>query len=779
MYNIAEVIINLVCESEKFEKKILIHISNSVNDVDLEMQEISNYMRANFHKLDSNSQIIINILWSILDQIQKINLQNDALHNFIDESKGIKNNKKQEYIKNWNNRLFLHRNNDERPITLSTAFIMPNYNIEKCVQSTDKKNNEQLGNFIDRFLQRDIDFTMLISGVPGIGKSSITSWIANEYKNDNRLIILRFRDWDKEDLKNGLLKAIYNTLKCNKYDLNNKILILDGFDEIKLLNNRQKLLDNFFNEMKDFNTKYIITSRPTYINSDNFDNVIRILPFDFEQIRCFYKKITGIELHHICLYNTDVLGIPVILYMAIMSKIDIERNINRAELYSRIFAKKGGIFDRFYYEGMEYDKGAHVLRNSKNINKYLEFLQKTAFRMFEENSLSLLREEYQIPQLEFQGESVSVLEFPIKYLFENVFWGIEFIHKSIYEYFVAEYIGEKIYKVIGIEKLENSAGILGKILRSNNITDEIAEYLSYKILRKNIIIQNISFKEYAKIPSCLEVTNFLQSIFSVMLKNGMTYFCKESYQNIIKCELYIFKNMLKIFQFCFNCNTKLCIEHKNEFITYLSYLSVKDDKVVLAYIDLSEAKFENISMNNITFHEVNLSGTIFDSVNLSQANFKNVDLSRAKFFDVDLSQAILSNANLKRTIFKNSNLKKSKVIESRIDAEVIDVDLQGAEFRESTIEYLDLSNSNLKYVEFINNTIKNDIPMIFDNAIFDLKLIRKAEKMFGDKINNCRVDMCDNILTYKEYIEFREQKIAELQDEILNFLKEGKNYSDI
>ncbi len=41
----------------------------------------------------------------------------------------FQNDKKQDYIKNWNSRLFLHVNNDENPITLSDAFIMPDFEL--------------------------------------------------------------------------------------------------------------------------------------------------------------------------------------------------------------------------------------------------------------------------------------------------------------------------------------------------------------------------------------------------------------------------------------------------------------------------------------------------------------------------------------------------------------------------------------------------------------------------------------------------------------------------
>lgn len=708
--------------------------------------------------------------------------QNNSYENSNNSPKNpiiFQNNKKQDYIKNWNSRMFLHVDNEENPITLADAFIMPDYKIYKSVKRIGYSDKDKLSVIIDKFIKYDRTSSMLITGVPGAGKSTITSWISNKYMEDDRVVVLRFRDWDKEVLEKGILKAICTTLICKKEDLNNAILILDGFDEIKSLNNRQKLLDDFFNEINDFNTKYIITSRSSYIRLENFDNTITLLPFNIEKIEHFYKKITGIELKDKSIYNTEILGIPVILYMAIMSRIKIEKKIGRAELYGRIFAKKGGIFDRFCYEGLGYDKGAHVLRSNENISNYLDFLQETAFRMFERNKTSLLLEEYQIPQLKFQGESVSVLEFPIKYLFENTASDIEFIHKSIYDYFVAEYLGEKIFESILMKNVEDSAAILGDILRNNIISDEIAEYLSYKILRKNIIIQRIDLKEYLEMPSHSNVISFLASVFSLMLINGMTGFCIENHKNNIKCEINIFKNILKIVQFCFDCDTKLCVKHKDEFVNYLLLSNLKGDEVILEYVDLSGVKFKDIFMRNITFKGVNLSGTTFENISMNNITFIDVDLSGAEFINANINKTILSNANLEEVVFIDSKFNNSKVISSRVKIKLQNTDLQGTKFRELDIEYLDLSNSNLTNVEFNNNIVRRDTSVILDNAIIALKSVPKAEKILGNKVNTCRIDMCDNILTYKEYIEFRKRKLPELQDEIIDLIKNGNNYSEM
>lgn len=212
---------------------------------------------------------------------------------------------------------------------------------------------------------------------------------------------------------------------------------------MKSLYIREKLLDDFLNNLLDYeNMKCIITSRPNYIFTYGFQNSLEIRAFNIDKIELFCKKVAGnrLDLREKIEKNLDVLGIPVILYMAIMTGIDFTQSATKPELYTCIFAKKGGIFDRFSHNGVAYSKGAHIMRNSKNTKKYLEFLQDVAFKMFEKDVLLLKIEDCKIPKLEFQGDEISVLEFPIKHLFESTENNIEFIHKSIYEYFVSEYI---------------------------------------------------------------------------------------------------------------------------------------------------------------------------------------------------------------------------------------------------------------------------------------------------------------------------------------------------
>lgn len=566
----------------------------------------------------------------------------------------FQNNKKQDYIKIWNSRLFLHTDNDERPITLADAFIMPDYKMEKSVNRIGFNTEDTLDKVIEKFAEYNKTSSILIKGAPGMGKSSITSWIANRYKEDDRCIVLRFRDWEVEELEEGLLKAIINTLKCKKKDLEFKILVLDGFDEIKSLDIRQNILETFFNYIKDLsNFKCIITSRPTYTNSNHFQNVIDLEEFDINKVATFYGIITQKELLKKEKIESDlnVLGIPVILYLAIMSKMDISEHLSKPELYNHIFAKEGGIFDRFYNGENEYGEGTHILRSSENIKKYLCFLQDVAFKMFEKNDLYLQKGEYYVPELEFQRRIVNILEFPIKHLFEYTESNIEFIHKSIYEYFVSEYIFSLMAEAINSSN-EELAGIFGYLLKKNTLSKEILEFMRFKI-------RNSKLKDMLKT---------VYEVFRLMLQDGMTFNTEERFKNVIECEKHIFVNMLEIMHL-WDCKG-LMIEQT--IINYIGVnagqypLNLKDFKLhsMRVYEEAHTAVGGGIDLYGYNLSNADLSGTDLSGSNLSEVNLTGANLAGAKLIGAHLINTNLTNANLegtdlRRTVWSLPDIKKA------------------------------------------------------------------------------------------------------------------------
>ncbi len=763
LYVVAGALINLVRESKEFEKDVLIYISNSVDNTNAGLKKISNYMKDNFDKLDNNGQIMLNILLAILEQIQKMNMQDNKDKSILDEGKKFKKNRKEDYIRSWNSKLFLQLCNNDNPLNLADTFIVPDYEIHTHIKKVhncsenrhfEYCNDDTLTDFIHKFMTYNQSLTMLISGVPGSGKSSVISWIADEYKDDERIIILRFRDWKRIVLEKTLLYAICTKLECEEEDLEDIILILDGFDEIKALDIREDLLNSFLTDIKDLkNFKCIITSRPTYINSEYFHYTVVLKKFDIEKVSTFYRKITGkrLDKKEKIESNLEVLGIPVILYMSIMAEIDISEKHTEPELYSCIFAEEGGIFDKFSYKGTGYDVGNQILRDPKNIKKYLSFLKKVAYTMFEKNNLLLLKKEYEIPKLEFQGKNINILEFPIKYLFEHSCQNIEFIHKSIYEYFVAEYFFSSMDKVIAKDQSPKKlARILGRSLIKNSLSPEVLAFLKYKI-------QN------SKLNDAFDVVN---KTFQLMMRNGMTYYLNKQYKNTIKCEMNIFRNMLEIIHLWekdyYVCDTSIYTYLRfGEQYLNLKYLKINQSKEVSRNkrVDLSGANLCNAYLNgsdlsNMNLYKADLSGAKLEGANLRNADLrkaslrgsdlKGANLELSNLRNADLEDADLSGSILNKTNFRETNLKEAKFYKAN---------LVEAFFRESNLKGAILEGANLSKADFIETNLEqtNLEATNLTGTIFDdnqVEYLRKRYELYNVKVFNRKSTELQNYLDY-------------------------------
>lgn len=573
---------------------------------------------------------------------------------------------------------------------------------------------------------------MLITGVPGIGKTSFTSWLANEYKDDDRVIVLRFRDWKKKELEKGLLNAICNKFCCENEDLEDRILILDGFDEMKALDIRERLLNDFASDIKDFeNFKCIITSRPAYIKSSYFQVVIKLSEFDEKKIAEFYRLIRKSNLSNMkkISSNLAVLGIPVILYMAIMLDIDISENPTKPELYERIFAEDGGIFDKFFDGENQYSEGLQLMRNPDNIKDYLEYLRNVAYMMFERNNLSLDIEECEIPKLDFNSEKISILEFPIKHFFETTEINIEFIHKSIYDYFVSEYIFMSMFK--GIKQYKDTeyiAGVLGELLKSNYLSPDIIEFLRYRVTKSNL---NEKF-------------NIVNGAFEIMLNDGMTYYTQKRYKNVMDCEMKILANMLEILHI-WDRHDLIISTFIGKYLKYGIDVTLNLQGMKLSKMELGELDFSRINLKKTQLQGINLENANFEGKNLEEivwkeANLIGANLNEAGLRGANLEGSDLSEAKLSGAVLLNSILKKVDLIGANLENAV----LNGADLSEASLYGANLVGAQLDNVKFDDANINYSIWTEADvyrllyklrNTVFKYIIIEREN---GEKIEVCR-----------------------------------------
>lgn len=660
LLSVSEILIELLRESEGFVEEISIQISNTVDDTREEMRKEFNILKENFNKLDSYSQMILDILLKILVQNQISNIQ--------------KENRTQEYVDKWNANMFLNDfdewdENDGVNVKLSDVYL--DTHLPHFIYGNNKKKSTDLKKFLARYIEtRSQNEMLLILGQPGIGKSTLITWITAHFiEKVDDILVYRFAsdlkkvEWKSENITEKILKE----LGLSNEELNKKILILDGYDEISVKDDRKEILDQLYWELVKNNTikcfSLIVTCRVNYIK--DIESIqckyITLQSWNKYQIKSFFtifKEKTGSNIAQYTLKNIyenqEVLGIPLILYIVLALNISIEDNYSIVDVYDQVFSLEGGIYGRCF-QRRQYESPHRINVIKKQIH---QLSRNIALWMFENNS-----DEACIPQKEYLNQCKTIQksmndneDIESDFLIGNFFnlkhcegkegEQLYFVHRSIYEYFVAEYIFSLIYEAI--DSQEDLLRVCGKFLKGYILSPNMLEYLKIKISKSKLRDNFDKVKES----------------FQIMLQDGMTYhaskYFKEPYKNVMDCEMNVFRNMLEF------------IHLWNNNIGFHSYIE----------------KYLKYNYQLV----LNLKGADLRGTNLKGAKLRGADLRGAKLIGSDISKADLSKADLRRADLREADLRETDLRGAK---------LMFAKFDEEQVTYLTNCNllKSLVYVE--------------------------------------------------------------------------------
>lgn len=613
LFIFAKALIELICKSEGFSERMLVRICNSSDDTNVGLQKISEYLEDNFGKLDDANQAILELLKVIIKQNQEGNKK-------MNKEQKIES-RTQEYADNWNANMFLN-DFDKRDQTAGTNVKLQDVYLEEhlphYIWCDNEKNmlSTDLKELLSEYINEEKDNKMLlILGQPGIGKSTLITWITvNFVDRINDILVYRFApdlggvDWQNERISNRILEEL--GLSIN--ELNSKILILDGFDEVNISNNRRELLDSLYGdwvfEQRIKNFSLIITCRVNYIEKIEKLNCayITLQTWDEIQIKSFCNifqektknKISQITINKL-IESKAILGIPLIMYIVLALNIYIAGEGSIVDVYDKIFSLDGGIYDRCI-DNKKFANNHRIGEIKKQIH---QVSREIAVWIFENNSeeACITKEEYRKicmnVMYEQRKENAGIQQ---DSLIGNYFKlvrhceGIEtekiyFVHRSIYEYFVAETIVTSVTKGLDTSK-EMLACIFGKLLKKGRLSENILNYLKHKIVTSGL------YHSY----------NTIDETFQLMINNGMTFYINERYKNIIDYEIKIFDNMLEILHLWNRDKWKFSPSIRN----YLKY--GEDCCLNLIRTDLS----------GIDLREVNLSKSKLDGIDLGAASLK-------------------------------------------------------------------------------------------------------------------------------------------------------------
>lgn len=658
------------------------NINNNINKIISKVDENGNKLDENSSKLDKANEGI--------GEIKKYIIQPT-----VPEKKHYPTvySRTTDYNNIWNSNMFLN-NYDKRDenaginVKLNEVYLeshLPHYIWKNSINPRDDLKELLAEYIVGRKRENPM---LLVLGQPGVGKSTLITWITANFTNelDNMLVYqfasdlkyVEFGNKDADYVVNELLKTIDFTYN----DLNGKTLILDGFDELSVGSDRIQILNNLYRKLiRDSrlnNFSLIVTCRENYIQhmyNIGCDYII-LQPYDDEQIRSFcrvygekIKRNISEDMILNILDKKEILGVPLILYMVLALDIAIDKDGSIAAVYDQIFSlEDGGIYDRCI-ENSEY-AGMHEIVHAIK-NQIHSISERIAMWMFEHQP-----DKAFIPQKEYTEICKQVMEeMPCEnkniesdFLIGNYFRLVKhcegteteelyFIHRSIYEYFVAEYICVSMVNAINSSSdiQEKLAGVFGKLLKGNRLSPDIIKSIKFKIIN-------------SELKSKFDIVS---ETFNLMLRDGMTSYTEECYKNVIECERKVFTNMLEIVHLwnhkhlAFDIGIYTYIKINKEKLLNLRGVDLIEDYLIhddlreidfeLRRADLREADLRCVKLRGVDLTGVDLTGADLTEANLSGVNLTGVNLTGVNLSRADLTGADLSGAILINTMFCNKS----------------------------------------------------------------------------------------------------------------------------
>lgn len=589
----------------------------------------------------------------------------------------------QEYLDKWNTNMFLNdfdKRDENAGVNVKLNQVYLDEHLPHYVWKDNENSRNDLKDLLSEYINDGNKSKMLlILGQPGIGKSTLVTWItANFIEKINDILVYKFAsdlkkvDWQNTSDKYDLVDDILTKINLSHNDLEGKTVIIDGFDEIKV-GNRIVILNKFYwqliksNSLNNFSL--IITCRENYIQYlyKIESDYITLQVWDKKQIQSFceiYQKKTNIEISNNTLdnilKNKSILGIPLVLYMVLALEISIEEDGSIVDVYDKIFSlQDGGIYDRCL-QNKRYE-GSHRISEIKE--QIHQISREIAIWMFENNP-----NEACIPQKEYEKICNHIMkdyvydkeDFKIGNFFKSVKHceGIEteelyFVHRSIYEYFVVETIYSSIENSmikLTKESQQELAGNISNYLKKGHISYTIGEFLSNKLCR---IFNRLS---------CQKQKRFYQwweDVVCQMLDVGMFYYTKKNihnYKNIITKELICFLNLIEILRLVLPMGDKEYImqnANRQQLYKYIKFCAleyVMSNKIIdLRKMCLSRIELAGEKLMNANFDEANLYAAYFSNTNLMFSTLKKADLRKTDLREVDLREANLEGADLRGT----------------------------------------------------------------------------------------------------------------------------------
>lgn len=649
--------------------------------------------------------------------------------------------------------LFLeHQMEDHKQATLKDVYIENKYTILDFPHQNKGKIRSGLLTFIsdfikDNLLQQDYGtpFSMpstslkvlFIQGHPGSGKSSLFYYLAYLKRYDAtffpdrefhfvKLIEVCDAHGGSLDTSNPL-RDIEDYIGQDNPTSKQIVFVLDGLDEICAAKefNIVEYCTNLVREAAGHRNKVkvIVTTRLNYINLPYINNKnvinIQLQNLSVDGLQSWVDKYFSVhetleDVHEVALKNIDflasasqeeyldILAIPLLFYMIVVSKIDVSRINSVGHLYDLVFTE---LKQRNYNEADSDYVQKHGVNQKIPAELARRIAMEIAYEMYTLNRLLLrvdsdeiqqaLNHAYELDHYLTENDKKDIeLLFPITFFYKRTVDVVEFAHKSIMEFFVAE----KLY-----QSLDSCAGSLRAfinkcILNPVVITNEVLSFFTY-------LIDSRTDNKIARFSNV--IAEFEDDIRTkqVYACEGVTY-PYETYKVVFKIYWYFIRRIIKC-----DPETVTCLLANSIVKSYIEN--------VCSLKDAGNIPFLDNSVVHLDFSKVTLSGYEFEYSHLGHALFTNSELVNCKMSFSDLSYADFSNAvfeghvtflscNMDHASFNGDQQQAAKSLSCKVEALIT---FTGCSFIGATFAHVDLCDIKISSIVSMNNAVFIDVYM--------------------------------------------------------------------
>ena len=693
----------LISESELFFYRLFqIIISYKLDCLTEEEKRQLQIIKILLNELESN---INNNVKQIHSKLEKQILLQNEIFNEIKLNFDVVIDFRRAFAEEYNESLFLNDREFDKKLKLSDVYIPPKYTLNGSTQ-------EGILRFLNDFVDNRINAqSLLISGEPAVGKSSLIRRFINDRKylaKEQNIIVIPMKELtDGEDFAITLCNKFSVGVQNKSRFLSNKIIILDGYDEYCFVNSIKDPNKKYDEIIKNICAKYsgikgtkiIITTRSNYVKTNIKSNSIFITlePFDKKQISDYIKNYNIIQnkntfkIDKVTLENTkEILAIPMILYMVVSLNISLDVESSKAQIYDEIFGDRGALINNIH--------NSNTYENNYK-DKFLEIPCKIAFEMFKNHNYKYTLSSNITKDNIFEGLKEDEIKYISTYFGimcyykDNIFQTncIEFIHKSLYEYFLAKYFWNILHKHY-ISFDEHLKSICNTFAWDNFSYIEMRRISKYDKSTNNndiLVFYKYFVNKYSQGETNFSLDNRINQIKYVLEHDFFESSSYDEYkeknnkiENTSFNEPYkAINNYLKnIFSMYWNLNYYFFAINNEVFEQYKNQLSqiVKSKKFVyfmqecgcehfiLSNLEISDARLINMNLMLVDLSGCILINTSFEECDLRGAILSNADLSNTNFIYADLINADLSKSNLENACFSNACLLGTKFYGSKL-----------------------------------------------------------------------------------------------------------------